>query len=83
MPKTIVETILNPDYQKEYHFKNLDEKIEICKRIKELETEITSQLDAEHKKLFRRYAEEWDKLHTELSIDTFASGLRFAKIHDK
>ena len=83
MPKTIVETILNPEYQKEYNFKKLDEKVEICQRIKDLESKIVTQLDAEHKRLFRRYAEEWDKLHTELSIDTFASGLRFAEIHDK
>lgn len=81
MPKTIVETILNPEYQNEYNFKNLDEKVEICREIKRMEAEIMAQLDAEHKRLFHRYAEEWDKLHTELSLDTFASGLRFAEIH--
>ena len=75
MPRTIVETILNPKYQKEYNFRNLAEKIEMCEKLKRLETEITAQLDGEHKKLFRQYAEAWDKLHTELSVDTFANGL--------
>ena len=75
MPRTIVETILNPKYQKECNFRNLEEKIEMCEELKRLETEITAQLDGEHKKLFRQYAEVWDKLHTELSIDAFAGGL--------
>ena len=75
MPDTIIETILNPIYQKEYNFRNLKEKVEMCEEVKRLETEITAQLDSEHKKLFRQYAESWDKLHTELSIDTFANGL--------
>ena len=79
MPNTIVETILNPKYQKEYNFKNLAEKVELCKELKRLETEITAQLDREHKKLFSQYTECWDKLHTELSIDAFASGIRFSK----
>ncbi len=83
MPKTIVETILNPKYQKEYNFRNLAEKVEICERLKHLEEEITSQLDREHKKLFEEYAEGWDKLHTELSLDTFASGMKFAEIHNR
>ena len=75
MPDTIIETILNSKYQKEYNFRNLAEKIEMCEKLKRLETEITAQLDIEHKKLFRQYAEVWDKLHTELSVDTFANGL--------
>ena len=82
MAATIVDTILTPKYQKEYNFKNLDEKVEICKEIKRLEKEIMSQLDAEHKKLFRGYVAGWDKIHTELSLDTFASGLRFAEKHN-
>ena len=75
MPETIIETILNPECQNEYNFRNLTDKVEICEELKRLETEITAQLDSEHKKLFRQYAESWDKLHTELSIDTFANGL--------
>ena len=75
MPDTIIENILNPKYQKEYKFRNLDEKVLLCRELKALETEIASQLDREHKKLFRRYSEGWDKLHTEISIDTFANGL--------
>ena len=75
MPDTIIETILNPKYKKEYNFRNLEEKIEMCKELKRLETEITVQFDREHKKLFRQYAEVWDKLHAELSVDTFANGL--------
>lgn len=83
MPNTIVETILNPKYQQEYNFKNLAEKVELCKELKTLEAEITSQLDREHKKLFEEYAEGWDKLYTELSLDTFASGMKFAEIHNR
>lgn len=75
MPDTIIENILNPKYQKEYRFSDLDEKVSLCRELKALETEIASQLDREHKKLFRRYTEGWDKLHTEISIDTFANGL--------
>ena len=75
MPDTIIENILNPKYQKEYKFSNLDEKVSLCRELKALESEIVSQLEREHKKLFRRYAEGWDKLHTEISIDTFANGL--------
>ena len=75
MPDTIIENILNPKYQKEYKFSNPNEKDRMCKELKTLEAEITSQLDREHRKLFRRYAEGWDKLHTEISIDTFANGL--------
>ena len=75
MPDTIIENILNPKYQKEYKFRNLYEKVSLCRELKALEAEIASQLDREHKKLFRRYAEGWDKLHTEISIDTFANGL--------
>ena len=83
MPKTIVETILNPKYQKEYNFRNLAEKVKLCEELKRLEAEIVSQLDREHKKLFAKYAEGWDKLHTELSLDTFTSGMKFAGIHNR
>jgi len=75
MHETIVETILNPKYQKEQNFKNLEEKVALCKELKRLEAEICLQLDAKHRKLFRQYAAAWDKLHTELSVDTFANGL--------
>ena len=75
MPRTIAETILNPKYQKDYNFRNLKEKVKLCEKLKRLEKEITAQLDGEHKKLFRQYAEAWDKLHAELSVDAFASGL--------
>lgn len=83
MPNTIIETILNPKYQKEYNFRNLAEKVELCEKLKRLEAEIASQLDREHKKLFAEYAEGWDKLHAELSLDTFASGMKFAEIHNR
>ena len=83
MPKTIIETILNPKYQKEYNFRNLEEKVELCEELKRLEAEIISQLDCEHKKLFMQYAEARDKLHTELSLDTFASVMKFAEIHNQ
>ena len=83
MPNTIVETILNPKYQKEYNFKNLADKVEQCEELKRLETEITTQLDREHKRLFAEYAECWDRLHTELSLDTFVSGMKFAEIHNR
>ena len=43
MPETIVETILNPKYQKEYNFKNLADKVELCEELKRLEAEITTQ----------------------------------------
>ncbi len=83
MSKTIIETILNPKYQKEYNFRNLAEKVEMCERLKHLEAEITTQLDREHKRMFAEYAEYWDRLHTELSLDTFASGMKFAEIHNR
>lgn len=83
MPKTIVETILNPKYQKEYNFKNLADKVELCEKLKHLEAEIITQLDREHKILFRQYAEGWDRIHTELSLDTFVSGMKFAEIHNR
>ena len=75
MPETIIENILNPNYQKEYKFSNLNEKVRMCRELKRMEAEITSQLDREHKRLFRQYAEGWDKLHAELSLDAFANGL--------
>lgn len=75
MQETIIDNILNPKYQNEYGFSNLEEKVKLCNRLKILETEILSQLDREHKRRFRQYAEGWDKLHTELSIDTFVNGL--------
>ncbi len=83
MPNTIVETILNPKYQKEYNFRNLADKVELCEKLKHLEAEITTQLDREHKRMFTEYAECWDKLHTELSLDTFTSGMKFAEIHNR
>ena len=82
MPDTIIETILNPKYQKECNFRNLKEKVELCEELKRLETEITVQLDREHKKLFRQYAECWDKLHTELNLECFSAGVRFVGNHD-
>ena len=75
MPETIIENILNPKHRKEYKFSNPDKKVRLCSEIKRLEAEITSQLDREHKSLFRQYAESWDKLHAELSLDAFANGL--------
>ena len=42
MATTIVDTILNPKYQKEYNFKNIDEKVEICTTLKAMEQEILS-----------------------------------------
>lgn len=83
MPMTIVETILNPKYRNEFNFKRLDEKVPLCEEIKRLEAEIMLQLDSEHKRMFREYAECWDKLHTNLSLDTFASGLNFAEKDNK
>ena len=83
MPNTIIETILNQKYQMEYNCRNLQEKVEVCEKLKRLEAEIASQLDREHKKLFAKYAEGWDKIHTELSLDTFASGMKFAEIHNR
>ena len=75
MPETIIENILNPKYRKEYNFSNLDDKVRMCQELKTLEAEITLQLDIKHKRLFRQYAEGWDKLHAELSLDAFANGL--------
>ena len=82
MPKTIVETILNPKYQQEYNFKNLAYKVELCEKLKHLEAGITAQLDREHKRMFAEYAECWVRLHTELSLYTFASGMKLAEIHN-
>lgn len=78
MQETIVDTILNPKYQKAFSYKNLDEKIKMCEELKSIEYELSKQLDAEHKKMLNRYNELWDMLHTDLSIDTFANGLNFA-----
>lgn len=78
MATTIVDTILDPKYQKEFMFKNIYEKIKLCEELKTIEEELSNQLDAEHKKLLSRYNEIWDMLHTDLSIDTFANGLNFA-----
>ena len=75
MPETLIENILNPKYQKECNFSNLNEKVRMCQELKRLEAEITSQLDREHKRLLRQYAEGWDRLHAELSLDAFANGL--------
>lgn len=75
MPETIIDNILNPKYPKEYNFSNLDEKVRMCQELKMFEAEITSQLDRKHKRLFRQYAEGWDRLHAELSLDAFANGM--------
>lgn len=79
MTDTIIENILDPKRRDTYRLSNRAEKTALCEELKRLDAEIMSQLDGEHKKLFRQYAEGWDKLHTELSIDTFASGLNYAK----
>lgn len=79
MTDTIIENILDPKHRDTYRLSNRSEKTALCEELKWLEAEIMSQLDGEHKKLFRQYAEGWDKLHTELSIDTFASGLNYVK----
>ena len=75
MPETIIENILNPKYQNGFKCSNLKEKISMCQELKRLEAEITEQLDSKHKRLFRQYAEGWDKLHAELSLDAFTNGL--------
>ena len=75
MPETIINNILSPKYQREYNFSNLDEKVRMCREIKRLEEEISTQLDRVHKRLFWKYAEDWDKLHAELILDAFANGL--------
>ena len=83
MATTIVDTIHTPKYQKEYNFKNLEEKAKLCKELKRLEVVIASQLDCEHKKLFRQYAEAWDKFQMELNHDSFSSGMKFTEIHNR
>lgn len=79
MATTIVDTIPNPKYQKEYNFKNIDEKVEICTTLKAMEQEILSCLDNEHQKMFKKYNEAWDKLHCELSVDTLVAGMKLAE----
>ncbi len=83
MPETIIDNILNPKYQNGFKCSNLNEKVSMCRELKRLEAEITTQLDREHKRMFAEYAECWDRLHTELSLDTFASGMKFAEIHNR
>ena len=78
MHTTIVDTILDPNCEKHYSISNIDEKIELCIEIKELEDHIKIQLDKKHQKMFDRYTELWDELHTGLAVDTFASGIKFA-----
>lgn len=78
MHTTIVDTILDPNCEKHYSISNIDEKIELCIEIKELEDHIKIQLDQKHQKMFDRYTELWDELHTGLAVDTFASGIKFA-----
>ncbi len=75
MTDTIIENILDPKHRDTYRLSNRAEKTALCEELKRLEAEILSQLDNEHKKVFAEYAEGWDKLHTELSIDAFANGL--------
>ena len=75
MADTIIENILDPKHRDTYRLSNRSEKTALCEELKRLEAEITTQLDREHKKLFRQYAEGWDRLHTELSLDAFANGL--------
>ena len=65
MHTTIVDTILDPTCEKHYSISN------------ELEDYIKIQLDKKHQKMFDRYTELWDELHTSLAVDTFASGIKF------
>ena len=78
MHTTIVDTILVPTCEKHYSISNIDEKIDLCIEIKELEDYIKIQLDKKHREMFDRYTELWDELHTSLAVDTFASGVKFA-----
>ncbi|MBR1530672.1 MAG: hypothetical protein IJ643_01295 [Eubacterium sp.] len=74
MSETIIDNILNPKYRNGHKLSNIDDKIEMCEELKRLEAEIMQQLDREHKKMFRQYAEYWDKLHAELCLDAFTNG---------
>ena len=44
-----------------------------------MEQEILSCLDDEHRKMFKKYNEAWDKLHCDLSVDTLAAGMKLAE----
>lgn len=76
---SIVDTILDPNCEKHYSISNIDEKIELCIEMKELEDYIKIQLDKKHQKIFKKYNEAWDKLHCELSVDTLAAGMKLAE----
>lgn len=76
MATTVVQAILNPKYQKEYFFPQIDKKVELCTEMKNLRTEITSQLDKEHRDMLQQYDELWDKLLADMCTESHIAGQR-------
>ena len=78
MATTVVQAILNPKYQKECFFPQIDKKVELCTEMKKLRTEITSQLDKEHRYMLQQYDELWDKLLGDMCVEATISGHNLA-----
>ena len=76
MATTVVQAILNPKYQKECFFPQIDKKVELCTEMKKLRTEITSQLDKEHRVMLQQYDELWDKLLADMYTESHIAGQR-------
>lgn len=76
MATTVVQAILNPKYQKECFFPQIDKKVELCTEMKKLRTEITSQLDKEHRVMLQQYDELWDKLLADMCTESHIAGQR-------
>lgn len=80
MATTVVQAILNPKYQKECFFTQIEKKVELCTEIKKLRTEITSQIDKEHMDMLQQYDELWDKLLGDMYAEATLSGKKLSEI---
>lgn len=74
MATTVVQAILNPKYQKECFFPQIDKKVELCAEMKKLRMKISLQLDKEHRDMLQQYDELWDKLLGDMCVEATISG---------
>lgn len=81
MATTVVQAILNPKYQKECFFPQINKKVKLCTEMKKLRTEITSQLDKEHRDMLQQYDEIWDKLLADMCVESTLSSKKLSELH--
>lgn len=76
MAITVIQATLNPKYQKECFFPQIDKKVELCTKMKKLRVEIISKLDKEHRNMLQQYDELWNKPLGDMCFDSAIGGLK-------